>query len=192
MSHPTGPPDPNDPWATPSGPPVGGDPYGQPTYGGAPAPSGQPGYGQPGYGQPGYGQPGYGQPGYGQPGYGEPGYGQPGPYGPPGYPPYPPYAPYGPSTNGKATAALWTGVGALVLTFCCGAGILGLLPIVLGVKARGEIRQTGGQQGGDGMAVAGIVMGGIAVVLSIAFIALIVIGLTTGDSTFDRYDQSGV
>ena len=108
--------------------------------------------------------------------------------------PYPPYGPYGyqQPTNGKATGALWTGVGALVLVFCCGAGILGLVPIVLGVMARGEIRRNGGQQGGDGMAIAGIVMGSIAVVLSIAFIVLIVIGLSTGSSTFDRYDQGGV
>ncbi len=83
-------------------------------------------------------------------------------------------------------------MGALVLVFCCGAGILGLVPIVLGVMARGEIRRNGGQQGGDGMAIAGIVMGSIAVVLSIAFIVLIVIGLSTGNSTFDRYDQGGV
>src|SRR3954464_12337598 len=123
---------------------AGHAPYGQGGYG--QAPYGQPGYGQPGYAQPGYGQQGYGQPGYGQPGYGQPGYG------------YDPYAGYRPRTNGKALAALWTGVGALVLSLCC-LGVFGVVPIVLGVKARREVRASGGQQTGDGMALAGIVTG---------------------------------
>lgn len=184
MSFPPGTPDPNDPdgsrgrdpWATPTGdeptrqqptyPPQQPDPYAQ-----------QPGQ----YGQPAYGQPyDYGQQ-YGQQ-YGQPGYGQPTPYG------------YGaPSrTNGKATAALWTGIGSLVLSFCCGLGVLGILPIVLGVKARAEIRATGGQQEGDGMATAGIITGAVALVLSIAFIVLIVVAIVSGRANFDSSSPTGV
>ena len=55
----------------------------------------------------------------------------------------------------------------MVLTLCCGLGVLGIVPIVLGVKARAEIRATGGQQEGDGMALAGIIPGAVAVVLSV-------------------------
>ena len=164
MSYPPGTPDPNDPWAAPSGdeqqPPQ--QPYGQPGYG--QQPSGQPGYGQQPYGQQGYGPP-YGQ----QPGYGYPAYG---PYG------------YQKPTNGKAAAALWTGIAALVLTPCCGGGVLGIVPIVLGAKGRSEIRRGGGQQGGDGMALAGIILGAVAVVLSVVVIAVIVIALASGDSSF--------
>jgi hypothetical protein len=108
-----------------------------------------------------------------------------------GYPPglghgYSPYGPYGYQrpTNGKAVAALWTGIAALVLTFCCGGGVLGIVPIVLGAKARGEIRRSGGQQGGDGMALAGIITGAVAVVLSLAVIALIVGLLASGVGSF--------
>jgi hypothetical protein len=183
MSYPPGTPDPHDPdgdregrdpWATPSSD--------QP----APAPPPEPGHGEqppPPYGQPQYGQPPYGQPQYGQPPYGQPGYGgQPSPYGY-GYPQ---------RANGKATAALWTGIGALVLSFCCGLGVMGVLPIVLGVKARSEIRASGGQQEGDGMALAGIITGAVAIVLSLAFIALIVVALVRGDANFNTGSDTGV
>ena len=181
MTQPPGAPDPQDPaaggsgrdpWATPSGE--------QPEQAEQPQ---QPPYGQPGYGQQPYDQPGYGQPAYGQVPYGQqPGYGQGGLYG------------YGapPRTNGKATAALWTGIGSIVLTLCCGLGILGVVPIVLGVKARAEIRATGGQQEGDGMALAGIITGAVAIVLSLLFIAAIVVSIVTGTANFDGTTQTGV
>jgi hypothetical protein len=175
MSHPPGTPDPNDPWAAPSGDEQGPP---QPPYG---DPYGQPGYGQPGYGQP----PAYGQqPPYGQ----EPAYGQQPGYG------YPAYGPYGyqQPTNGKAAAALWTGIAALVLTFCCGVGVLGIVPIVLGAKGRSEIRRGGGQQGGDGMALAGIIMGSVAVVLSLVVIGVIVLAIATGDTSFSTSGGTGV
>src|SRR3954453_14949963 len=168
-------------------PQYGQQDYGQPDYG-------QPDYGQPQYGQQGYGQPEYGQPGYGQPTYGQPGYGQQ-PYGQPGYP-QPGYGPYGyqgyaPARNGKATAAMWTGIGALVLTFCCGGGILGVVPIVLGVKARKEIRAGGGQQEGDGMALAGIITGSIAIVLRVFLIAVILIAIAASENGAG-FGQTGV
>ena len=186
MSQPPGTPDPhdpanggsgNDPWATPSGEQP--SPYGRPTP--PPEHPQQPPYGQPGYGQQPYGQPAYGQQPYAP--YGQqPGYGQGGLYG------------YGtpPRTNGKATAALWTGIASIVLTLCCGLGILGVVPIVLGVKARAEIRATDGQQEGDGMALAGIITGAVAIVLSILFIAAIVISIVSGTANFDGSTQTGV
>ena len=71
---------------------------------------------------------------------------------------------------------------------CCAAGIFGFVPIVLGVKARSEIRAGGGQQGGDGMALAGMITGAVAVVLSIAVIGLIVLAFAQGRTTL--YDPS--
>jgi hypothetical protein len=195
MSYPPGPPDPNhpygegdqgarDPWATPSGEQPGPEqPRPEQTSPGQPGPE-QPTYPQqqPGYGQP-YGQPAYNQQ-YGQPyeQQGQYGYGQPGPYGY-GYPA---------RTNGKATAALWTGIGSIVLAFCCGLGLVGILPIVLGVKARSEIRATGGQQEGEGMALAGIITGAIALVLSLVVIALIIIAFASGQANFDGTTQTSV
>lgn len=126
-------------------------------------PAGEPG------GRP--GQPGYGQYGYSPYGYGQTPYGQP------------------PGTNGKAIAALWTGIGALVLSLCCGAGLLaGPVAIVLGVKGRGEIRAGGDVQGGEGMAVAGIISGALAVLLSLAVITVLVIAIAQGGSAYTDYD----
>ena len=125
---------------------------------------------------PQYGQPAYGQPQYGQPAYGQPQYGY-------GYPQ---------RSNGKATAALWTGLASVVLSFCCGLGLIGVLPIVLGVKARAEIRASGGAQEGDGMALAGIITGAVALVLSIAVIAILVLAIASGDANFSTDTTSGV
>ncbi len=143
-------------WAAPQPPtqPISGQPYGQPPYGQPPAgqpspgqpsygdPYGQPSYEQPPYGQPSYEAPGYGQPAYGQPAYGQTAYGQPA-YGQPVYVNRP--------TNGMAIAAL----------VCSLAGIFTLIsaPVgaVLGHIARKQIATTGEQ--GDGMALAGIIVG---------------------------------
>jgi hypothetical protein len=68
-----------------------------------------------------------------------------------------PYSPYGgpplKRTNGLAIASL----------VCACAGFLFIVPGVLGVIfgfiARSQIRQSGGTQGGDGLALAGILVG---------------------------------
>jgi hypothetical protein len=109
-------------------------------------------------------------PGY-TPGY-VPGYG-PGPvqpYGPPGVA----------ATNGKATAALVTGIASLVLSWCCGLGVAGVVAIVLGVKARREIAMSGGRQQGDGMALGGIITGAVAVVLGLLVLVLIAVAVVAG------------
>lgn len=129
---------------------------GQPPYG-----AGEPTYAQGPYGPPTYG---YGQPGQpGQPGYPQPGY---------GYPAAP--------SNGKATAALIVGITTLVLSWCCGVGILGIVAIVLGVRARGEIQASQGRQTGEGMAVAGIVTGVLAVLVGLASVAVIILAVVSG------------
>lgn len=125
----------------------------------------------------------------GRPPGGQPG-GQPGgpPTGPPGGPPGPGWGPgYGPGwgpgyggpvvrpTNGKAIASLATGVASLVLSWFFGFGLVGIVAIVLGVKARNEISSSGGTQQGDGLALGGIITGAVAVVL--ALLILVVIGL---------------
>jgi hypothetical protein len=101
--------------------------------------------------------PAYG-PSYGY-GYG---YGQ-GPYGPPR-----------PRTNPLAVTALATGVGSLLFSWCCFLGLGGVVAIVLGVRARAEIRSSPGQEG-QAFATAGIVTGAIAVALSLVIVVLLVI-----------------
>jgi hypothetical protein len=82
--------------------------------------------------------------------------------------------------NGKATASLVTGIASLVLSWCCGLGIVGVVAIVLGVKARAEIRASGGQQEGDGLALAGIVTGTIAVVIGLLVAAALTVAIVAG------------
>ena len=145
---------------TSSGPPAssGGSSYGQhgnqPGYGyGQPE---QQGYGQQGYGQQGYGQQGYGQQGYGQPQYPQQPYGQLG-YGHTGYP-SPQWAR---PTNTMA-------ILALVMSF-----VLAPVGLVLGIVARKQIRRTGEE--GDGLALAGIIIGGIFTAFFVLMIVLMII-----------------
>ncbi len=84
---------------------------------------------------------------------------------------YMPYASYGgppaQRNNGLAVAAL----------VCACAGFLLLVPAILGVifgfVARSQIRQSSGRQGGDGLAVAGIIVGFAWIAL---FAILVVVG----------------
>jgi hypothetical protein len=132
---------------------------GDPASAAPPSPGQQPPYGYAPPPPPGYG-PGYGQ----QPGYGPPpGYG-------PGYGPQF----YGPrQTNTMA-------ILALVLAFVAApAGI------VLGIIARKQIRRTGEE--GDGLALAGIIVGSIFTalfVLGIVIWIVLVASIAGSSSTF--------
>jgi len=135
---------------------------------GRPPSSPPPGYPPPGYPQ----QPGYPPPGYGEP----PGYPQQPGYGPPPGYPAPPYGQpgWGPAwprpTNTMA-------ILALVLAF-----VFAPAGLVLGIVARRQIRQTGEE--GDGLALAGIIIGGIAT----AFFALAIILWVVAFATFASGD----
>lgn len=101
---------------------------------------------------------------------GMPDYGQQQPYGAP-----PPPgggwggAPAPPPTNGKAIGALV----ASVLGFFCGVGFI--VGLILGYSARKEIQASGGQQGGEGLATAGIVIGWVGVALMVLGIVVAVV-----------------
>jgi len=200
---PQAPPAGDDPGANPS--PYGATSYGQPPpdppgYGqGAPAQPGygqaspgQPGYGQaapgqsgygqaaPGYGQTPYPQSGYGQAGYGQGGFGQTGFGQTG-FGTPGYSqPYPgggfsPY-PAAPKNNGLAIASLVCSI----LGLCCGVG--GVLGVIFGFVARGQIKRSGGAQQGSGLALAGIIVGFIVIALAAVGLLIVLLGASSGNN----------
>jgi hypothetical protein len=91
---------------------------------------------------------------------------------PPGYAGYgggSPSAPYGQvaqQTNGLAIAALICGCAGFLLF------IPGILGIIFGFIARGQIKRSNGQQKGDGMAIAGIIVGFGWVALLVLTIAL--------------------
>lgn len=111
----------------------------------------------------------------GPPGQGYP----PGPQGPyPGaYPPPPmPYGEYYPGApvpprNGLGVAALVLAIIALVASCSVAGGlVLGISAIIIGVLARGRVKR--GEANNGGMAMTGIILGALAVVVSLAFIAL--------------------
>ena len=67
--------------------------------------------------------------------------------------------------NGMAIAALVCGIAGFL---CLIPGILG---IIFGFVAKGQIRQSNGTQRGDGMATAGIVLGCIWIAITVLILA---------------------
>lgn len=163
-----------------------------PGFGLPPGPSG---YGSPVFGPPGYGPP-PGPPGYAPPfdaGYGPP----PGPPGQPGYaPPFDPgygYPPGGPQygyvpvqkTNGMAVASL---VCSLVWL----GGVGSILAIIFGFVGRAQIKKSEGGVQGNGLAIAGIIIGFVGLV-SVAVFIIFVVALVhhcdqTGNCTSNTYN----
>jgi uncharacterized protein DUF4190 len=92
----------------------------------------------------------------------------------PPQPPQPPVPPGVPGqTNGLAIAGMVCGILGLVLFWFPYLGIvLGILGLVFGVLGRNRAVQLGGV--GQGMALAGIVTGGVAVVVGILWIIFII------------------
>ena len=191
----SGQPGPGQPWAPQPAPgqPAAGQPWApQPAPGAAPAasdadqPASSP-YGAPaadasaGTGPQGYPQPGTSQPGSPQPG----GYGQGGGYPPPGTPygaaPYSPGQYPGPppasTTDGVSIAALVTGILGM-----------GLIPIVLGVLGLRRTKQNGTQ--GRGFAIAGIVLGGLAILATIGLTVAIILGISAANDRIDDLRDS--
>jgi Domain of unknown function (DUF4190) len=96
---------------------------------------------------------------------------------PGGYPPPPPapYAGYAPPpttpNNGLGITALVLAIVALVFCWTVVGGIvLGVCAVIVGFLARGRV--TRGEATNGGVAIAGIVLGILAVIVSVAFIAI--------------------
>jgi hypothetical protein len=115
-----------------------------------------------------------------------------GPTPPPTQPPAPPAPPsygqqagYGyqtsPTTNGLAIASLVLGIAQI---FLCIIGAI--LALVFGYIARRQIDESGGTQGGRGMAVAGIILGWIGIGLGIAYVVVIIIAVVVSDDNNNR------
>ena len=143
-------------------------------------PQQQPGNWQdPSWPPPQYPDPTSGAPNYG--GYGAPTSGPPG-YGAPTSPAYgygAPMVPMAPKTNGMAIAALVCALAGLVTCVSAPVGA------ILGHVARRQIRERG--EGGDGMALTGIIVGWILTGLGLAYlifvVVFVIIGINSGSST---------
>jgi hypothetical protein len=95
----------------------------------------------------------------------QPAYPQPAPTPPAAYA-------YGPRTNNTAVASLVFGIVSWLVCPVIG----GLLAVILGHVARGQIRRTG--EGGGGLALAGLILGylHLAGVFVVGFIWLVLLG----------------
>lgn len=74
------------------------------------------------------------------------------------------WAPRVPRTNGLAVAALVLGL--------CGFGVL---PVIFGHVALAQIRRTG--DGGSGLAIAGLVLGYLALITGVVVLVLVVLAI---------------
>lgn len=117
----------------------------------------------------------------------------PGPYG--GYPPPPmPYGDYyaGAPTvmrNGLGVAALITGILGLFGSCSVVFGVLlGIVAIILGIVGRSRVKN--GQANNGGIATAGIVLGVLAIVVSIAWVAWVFKGADV-PQFFDCLSKAG-
>jgi hypothetical protein len=73
-----------------------------------------------------------------------------------------------PKTLGMATAALVCGIAGLVVFNI----VLGPMALVFGIVSRNKIKASNGALKGEGMALAGIILGPIDVVVWLAIIAM--------------------
>lgn len=91
----------------------------------------------------------------------------------PGYPPPPQAAPAGPKFSGMAIASLVCGILSITCTGFLGI-VLGPTALGLGLRSRRTISASNGWRKGDGMAIAGIVLGVIGIVASIVYLVFLI------------------
>ena len=86
-------------------------------------------------------------------------------------------------TNQKA---LWSMILGILGLVCCGL-FAGIPALILGNIAKKEIASSGGTQAGSGMAQAGVILGIIAIAISVLGIILFAVGAFTLDSFSTTY-----
>jgi hypothetical protein len=110
-----------------------------------------------------------------------PNYGAPPPPPPPGGGYGAPPPGYGGQPQQSSVMAIISLVTGILGVLCCGSFIFAIAALILGFLARREIEQSGGLKKGSGMATAGIILGGIGIVISIVWTIL---WITTGSFNF--------
>lgn len=85
-------------------------------------------------------------------------------------------------TNGLALTSMILGIVGVVMLICYGiGGLIGIVGAILGHVAKRQIRER--QEGGDGMALAGIICGWIAAGISLLIIAGLILLFTVADTS---------
>ncbi|ABN54228.1 MAG TPA: DUF4190 domain-containing protein [Hungateiclostridium thermocellum] len=71
-------------------------------------------------------------------------------------------------TNGLAIASLVLGISSFLFACCCGLGIIpSILAIVFGFISKDKIKQSNGFEKGDGLALAGIILGFVGILFAL-------------------------
>ncbi|MEU6486444.1 DUF4190 domain-containing protein [Streptomyces sp. NPDC046887] len=171
-------------------PGAGGEVPPPPTAPGGPAPTSPYGYPDPTV-PPGGGY-GYPDPTVTSGGYGYP---VPPPPAASGYPGYPGYGTWGAPapSNGMGVAALVLGIIGVVLFCAWGLGvILGILALIFGLIGRRKARR--GEADNGGMALAGVILGSVAIAIGAGFLAFLIWSVANDPEFSDpdppRYDSA--
>lgn len=76
--------------------------------------------------------------------------------------------------------SLVTGILSILLS-CCYLGIpLGAAGLITGYLSKKQNAESGGMQQGDGLALAGMICGGIGALLGLIHLALVILGVAVG------------
>ncbi len=94
------------------------------------------------------------------------------------YPPY--YPPPAGSTSGLAIASMVCGIAGYLT--CYFVGILGIPAVICGHMALARIRDSPVPVAGRGMAVAGLILGYLGILLTLAVFSLFIIAIMAGKS----------
>ena len=93
-----------------------------------------------------------------------------------------------PQTSGLAIASLVCGIASFV--FCLGP-LTGIAAVITGTKGRQEIDRSGGRQTGREMATAGLILGWVAIGITVAAIVIGVLFAVLGPSSSTALAAAG-
>ena len=75
-------------------------------------------------------------------------------------------------TNGMAIASLVVAIVSFFLAFIVIGALGGVVAVVLGIVAMKRVKESGGTQGGRGLAISGIVVGGLSILIGVALLVV--------------------
>jgi competence protein ComGC len=85
----------------------------------------------------------------------------------------PPLVPPPQGTSGKAVSSLIFGIIALPTTLVCIGSLFGLVAVILGHLALGQIKKASGLLGGQGMAVGGLICGYLSIAAAVVLVPIL-------------------
>ncbi len=94
-----------------------------------------------------------------------------------------------PQDNQLALWSMISGIASIPMLCLCGTGFfVGITALVLGIVARGQIGKTQGMQSGNGQALAGIILGSVAIALTIVYaIGMFTFGMMGSFGSYGSY-----